>query len=256
MTEKSEVTRLRIFHFYELTLPSSWYDRKREKAVDIFLIAALTFAALEVFALQKNLPRLEYLAKPAVMIALFLWLWTSVGLQGALLWFGLGILFSLAGDVLLMISLDRFFLAGLVAFLFAHLAYIIGFNTPLPELSGWGIILAVIIGINGVRVMRRVLAPILAQGQLQLRVPITVYGMVISIMLLSALLKLTDLSWNANAALLVSLGAFLFYLSDIILAWMKFVSPIHHGRIYNILSYHLGQIALVAGVVLQFKILQ
>ena len=223
--------------------------------MNIFLIAAWIFAALEVFALQKNLPRLEYLAKPAVMIALLLWLWTSVGLQGALLWFGLGILFSLAGDVLLMISLDRFFIPGLVAFLFAHLAYIIGFNTPLPELSGWGIILAVILGINGVRVMRRVLAPILAQGQLQLRIPITVYGMVISIMLLSALLKLTDLSWNANAALLVSLGAFLFYLSDIILAWMKFVSPIQHGRIYNILSYHLGQIALIAGVVLQFKTL-
>ena len=223
--------------------------------MNIFLITAWIFAALEVFALQKNLPRLEYLAKPAVMIALFLWLWTSVGLQGALLWFGLGILLSLAGDVLLMISPDRFFIPGLVAFLFAHLAYIIGFNTPLPELSGWGIILAVILGINGVRLLRRVLAPILAQGQLQLRVPITVYGMVISIMLLSALLKLTDLSWNANAALLVSLGAFLFYLSDIILAWMKFVSPIQHGRIYNILSYHLGQIALIAGVVLQFKTL-
>lgn len=221
--------------------------------MNVLLIAALIFAALEVFALQKSLPRLEYLAKPAVMIALFLWLWTSVGLQEALLWFGLGILFSLAGDVLLMISLDQFFIHGLVAFLFAHVAYIIGFNTPLPELSGWGMILAVIIGINGVRVLRRVLAPIVVQRQLHLRAPIILYGMVISIMLLSALLKLTDLSWNANAALLVSLGAFLFYLSDILLAWMKFISPIQHGRIYNILSYHLGQIALVAGVVLQFK---
>jgi hypothetical protein len=55
------------------------------------------------------------------------------------------------------------------------------------------------------------------------------------------------------AALLVALGAFLFYLSDIILAWMKFVAPIQNGRIYNILAYHLGQIALIAGVVLQFK---
>ena len=197
------------------------------------------------------------------MIALFLWLWTSVGLQGALLWFGLGILFSLVGDVLLMISLERFFVAGLVAFLFAHVAYVIGFNTPLPELSAWGILLAVIIGINGVRVIRRILAPLAKQasrprgpngGQSHLRIPVLVYGVVISIMLLSALMKLTDLSWNALAALLVGLGAFLFYLSDIILAWMKFISPVQHGRIYNILSYHLGQIALIAGVVLQFKI--
>jgi uncharacterized membrane protein YhhN len=221
--------------------------------MNIFLPAAFLFAALEVLALQKNRPRLEYVAKPAVMIALFLWLWTSVGLQGALFWFGLGILFSLAGDILLMLSPDRFFLAGLVTFLFTHVAYVIGFNTPLPELSAWSLLLAVIIGINGVRVMRRILAPLVAHGQSQLRIPIILYGVVISIMLLSALMKLTDLSWNAVAALLVSLGAFLFYLSDIILAWMKFIAPIRHGPIYNMLSYHLGQIALIAGVVLQFK---
>ncbi|HEU0296183.1 MAG TPA: lysoplasmalogenase [Anaerolineales bacterium] len=221
--------------------------------MNIFLISAFLFAALEVLALQRNQPRLEYVAKPAVLVALFLWLWTSVGLQGALLWFGLGILFSLAGGILLTFSLDRFFLAGLVTFLFAHVAYVIGFNTPLPELSGWSLVLAVIIGVNGVRVMRRILAPPAAQGQSQLRVPIVLYGVVISIMLLSALMKLTDLSWNAVAALLVSLGAFLFYLSDIILAWMKFIAPVRHGPMYNMLSYHLGQIALIAGVVLQFK---
>jgi len=221
--------------------------------MNFLLIAALILAGLEIFALQKNLPRLEVFAKPAVMVALFLWLWTSVALQGALLWFGLGVLFSLAGDVLLMISLDRFFLPGLVAFLFAHVAYIIGLNMPIPEFSVWSTLLAVIIGINGVRVMRRILAPLAAQGQSQLQIPILIYGMTISIMLLSAMLKLTDLSWNALPALLVGIGALLFYLSDIILAWMKFVAPVQHGRIYNMLSYHLGQIALIAGVVLQFR---
>jgi uncharacterized membrane protein YhhN len=219
----------------------------------LFLIAALICTGLEILALQKNLPRLEFVAKPAVMVTLFLWLWTSVGLKGALLWFGLGVLFSLVGDVLLMISLDRFFLAGLIAFLFAHAAYIIGFNTPIPALSGWSLLLAVIIGINGVRVLRRILAPLAAQGESHLRIPLLTYGMVISIMLLSAMLKLTDISWNAFAALLVGLGAFLFYMSDVILAWMKFIAPVRHGRLYNMLSYHLGQVALIAGVVLQFR---
>lgn len=221
--------------------------------MELFLLAALVFAALEALALQKNNPRLEYLAKPAVMVALFLWLWTSVGLQGALLWFGLGILFSLAGDVLLMISLDRLFLPGLAAFLFAHVCYIIGFNTPLPALSFWGLILAVMIGLSGVRLLRRITAPLPAQGQAGLRTPVLLYGAVISLMLLSAMLKLTDTSWEAGAALLVALGAFLFYLSDIILAWLKFIAPIQHGRLYNILTYHLGQIALIAGVVWQFR---
>jgi hypothetical protein len=47
-------------------------------------------------------------------------------------------------------------------------------------------------------------------------------------------------------------GAFLFYLSDVILAWNKFVSPIKNGRIINIGLYHLGQIGLIAGVISQF----
>ncbi len=220
--------------------------------MNIFLLAAFAFAALEALALWKNWLRLEYIAKPAVMIILFTWLLTSVGLNGALLWFGLGILLSLVGDVLLMISLERMFLAGLVAFLLAHIAYIIGFNIPLPEFSAWGIVFAVMVSLGGARIIRRVLAALASNGQSAMRTPIIVYSMVISLMLLSAMMKLSDLAWDANAGALVSLGAFLFYISDIILAWNKFVAPIQHGRIYNIAAYHLGQIILIAGVILQF----
>ena len=217
--------------------------------MNIFWIAAFIFAALESLALWKKWLRLEYLTKPAVMIILFLWLWISTGLSGASLWFGLGILLSLTGDVLLMISLDRFFLAGLMVFLLAHAAYLVGFNIiPIPEISAWGFVLAVMVGLGGTRAIRRILAAPVAN----MRIPIIIYGTVISLMLLSAMLKLTDITWNATAAALVSLGAFLFYISDIILAWNKFVSPIQHGRIYNIGAYHLGQIMLIAGVIAQF----
>lgn len=222
--------------------------------MNILLIAAFVFAALEALAMWKNWLRLDYVAKPALMLALFFWLWTSAGLNGALLWFGLGLLLSLVGDVLLMISLDRLFLPGLVAFLLAHIAYVIGFNTPVPEMSVWGIALAVFIGLGGARVVRRIIGALAAQGQGQMQGPILVYSIVISLMLLSAMLKLTDVKWEAGAALLVSLGAFLFYISDIILAWNKFVAPIQHGRTYNIAAYHLGQIALIAGVVMQYSI--
>src|SRR5687767_7021085 len=92
----------------------------------MYLWLALVFAALEAIAVSKNLQRLEYIAKPAVMVSLFLWLYTTTGLQGNTFWFGLGVLLSLAGDVLLMISLDRLFVPGLVAFLLAHLSYITG----------------------------------------------------------------------------------------------------------------------------------
>jgi uncharacterized membrane protein YhhN len=220
--------------------------------MNIFLIAAFIFAVLEALALWKQWLKLEYIAKPAVMIILFLWLWTSAGLNGASLWFGIGILLSLAGDVFLLISLDRLFLAGLVAFLLAHLAYLVGFNIPIPEISAWGFVLAVIVGLGGVRIIRRIIAPLAVSGQGRMRMPIIIYSTVISLMLLSAMMKMTDITWNANAATLVGVGAFLFYVSDIILAWHKFVAPIQYGRIYNIGAYHLGQIMLIAGVIAQF----
>jgi uncharacterized membrane protein YhhN len=216
------------------------------------LIAAFLFAALESLVLWKDWRRLEILSKPGVMICLFLWLFSAAGLDGAMFWFGLGILFSLAGDVLLMISVDRLFLAGLIAFLAAHLCYVIGFNIPLPQVTAWSLMLAVVIGLGGARLIRRIVAPLAAQGKARLRIPILVYSLVISLMLLSAMLKLTDLTWRAGAAILVSLGALLFYASDILLAWNKFVSPIKHGRMFNIGAYHLGQIGLIAGVVMQF----
>jgi len=220
--------------------------------MNIFLLFAILFAALESLALWKYWLKLEYIAKPAVMISLFLWLLTSTGLNGALLWFGLGLILSLAGDVLLMLSLDRFFLFGLVAFLLVHLAYVIGFNIPLPEFSLWGIVFAVMVSLGGARVIRRIVDALPSKGQARMRMPIIIYSTVISVMLLSAMIKLMDLTWDANAALLVSGGAFLFYISDIILAWNKFVAPIQHGRIYNIAAYHLGQIMLIAGVIAQF----
>lgn len=219
----------------------------------IFLIASLIFAALEALALQRNWFKLEVIAKPGVMISLFIWLSLSVGLSGAALWFGLGVTLSLVGDVLLMISLDRFFMLGLVAFLLAHLAYIVGFNIPVPAINFFGIVFAVMIGLGGARVIRRILDRLPATGNGKMRLPIIIYSAVISVMLLSAMMKLVDISWSATSAALVGVGAFLFYLSDIILAWNKFVAPIQHGRIYNIAAYHLGQIALIAGVISQFK---
>lgn len=217
----------------------------------MYLLAALTFAALTAFATWKQNRRLEFIAKPAVMIALIVYLWTSVGLRGALTWFALGMVFSLVGDVLLL-WLDRMFLHGLVAFLLAQIFYVIGFNSPPSPFSMWGIIMAVIVGLGAARVLRRLLSALTGE-KARMRTPVAIYSVVITLMLLSAMLKLTDAAWGAGASGLVGLGAFLFYLSDIVLAWLKFVAPIQNGRIINIGLYHLGQICIAAGVALQFS---
>ena len=220
--------------------------------MNVLILLAIIFAGLESLALYKGIRKLEFVAKPAVMICLFIWLYTTAGLQGATLWFGLGILFSLAGDISLLF-IDRFFMLGLIAFLLGHIAYLIGFNTPLPQTTTvWSFALAIMIGLGSVRVLRRIVGSIRAKGQKRLVVPVIIYGTVITLMLLAAMLTLFRLEWNATAALLVSFGAALFYFSDIVLAWHRFVSPIKNGRMLNIGMYHLAQIMIVVGVGIQF----
>jgi uncharacterized membrane protein YhhN len=220
--------------------------------MNIWLILAFGFAVLEALAVWKNLRRLEYTAKPAVMICLFIWLYLNTGLQGLTFWFGVGILFSLAGDVFLMISSERMFLYGLIAFLFAHVSYISGFQNELMEFDAWSVLLIVILSVSAVRVMRRIVSAMRAKGQTQLVNPVILYSTVITVMLYAAMTTISNPDWKNSASFLVSAGAFLFYISDLILAWNKFVSPIKNGRVLNIAAYHLGQIGLIAGVVSQF----
>jgi uncharacterized membrane protein YhhN len=159
--------------------------------MSIFLILAIAFAALESYATNKGLLKIEYIAKPAVMVCLFIWLYLTTGLKGAALWFGIGILFSLTGDVLLL-WLDRMFLFGLVAFLFAHIAYLIGFKNEFATVSIWSMLLAMVLGVGAVRLMRRIISAIRTKGQPRLAAPVILYSVVITLMLLAAMLTLTD----------------------------------------------------------------
>ena len=165
---------------------------------------------------------------------------------------GLGILFSLAGDMLLLWP-DRLFVYGLIAFLFAHISYINGFRDLLAMGSAWSAILIIIIAIGAIRITLRVTSAMRAKGETRLVSPVILYAAAISVMLYAAMLTLFEPAWEANAAFSVSIGAFLFYISDVILAWNKFVAPIPNGRLWNIAAYHLGQIALIAGVIFQFS---
>jgi uncharacterized membrane protein YhhN len=220
--------------------------------VNIWLIFAMVFAILEAIAVSRNIKNLEYVAKPAVIAFLFLWLYTYTGLQANLFWFGIGLLCSLLGDVLLLIPQDRMFIPGLAAFVFTHVCYLIGFQEQLLDPTAWSVLLMAVIMLSGVRILRRIVSAMHTTGRQGLVKPVVFYGLLISLMLAAAMSTLSDPAWKAGAALLVSAGAFLFWVSDLMLAWNKFVSPIQNGHLPSILAYHLGQIGLIAGVISQF----
>jgi uncharacterized membrane protein YhhN len=217
---------------------------------------AVLSAAIEWAAVFKGWRRLEYVAKPAVMAFLFAWFMQNVaaaGLQWPLIWFGAGILLSLTGDIFLLLSNERrWFLFGLGAFLLAHIAYILGLNTPLQPFNGMTFGVAVMVGLSALPVVRRILFSMSQKRLRRLVGAVRIYAAVISLTLFSALMTLFRVDWLSTPAYLASGGALLLVVSDMVLGWNKFVHPVRRGRLVLMISYHLGQMALIAGAVGQF----
>lgn len=215
------------------------------------LLPAMLIAAANWLAVYNRWKRLEYVTKPGTMLALLAWLWAVSGFDGQLLWFALGIILSLAGDIFLMLPAQPL-LAGLIAFLLAHLAYIIGLNPAWPPLDAASLILAAFVGLTALRIYRRIAAGLIARRVEQLLIPVLVYTVTISLMLLSASLALVKPEWQAGAALLVSGGALLFFISDTLLAWNEFIERLPNGPVFVMLTYHLGQVGIVVGAALHY----
>ena len=211
-----------------------------------FLWIGLAIAALDWVAVAKQWKVVEYIAKPGVTLALLAWLWSAGGWQGHILWFTIGLAFSLAGDILLVLPREQL-IAGLGAFLLAQIAYIVGFNETLPPINLASIAIALLVGLSAQSLYRLIAAGLTASGRHSLKMPVLAYVVAISLMLISALLTLVRSEWDAGSAWLVSSGAILFFLSDALLGWNKFVHQRRHGNVQVIITYHLGQALIVLG---------
>ena len=151
---------------------------------------------------------------------------------------------------------NKKFIAGLVSFLFAHIAFIQGFSSGIPKFSAAGLILLILVALNAFEVFRRISNGLRSRGQDSLISPVLIYTIVISLMLVSALLTMVapNSEWNPFPSLMVSFGALLFVLSDTLLAWIKFVNPIKYGNIFVIVTYHLALIAITFGAGINFQV--
>ncbi len=219
--------------------------------MQFLLILTFLAAILDWYAVYKGWKKLEYFLKPVTMMLLFGWLVGATGgLHGITIWFGIGLIFSMAGDIFLMLPREQF-IAGLVAFLLAHVAYIIGFNASLPPFTALGLLFVIVVAVIGRGLYVKIAAGLEEKNLITLQKPVLAYTVVIAVMLISALFTISRMEWSLNAALTVSLGAALFMLSDAILALNKFVKPIKNGRVMNMAAYHLGQIILIIGVWMQ-----
>lgn len=210
----------------------------------ILLLISAGLAVVDWFAVARGIKALEYVAKPGTMLFLLAWLVSRAALTPTLVWFELALVFSLVGDVLLMLPRDRF-LGGLVAFLLAQLSYITGFNQEPLAVNVLVLILVVLVLALAAWLFVRLRAGLLRSGRRGLVSPVFIYTLVISVMLLSAFATLGRPAWKVGAAVLASVGAALFFASDGQLAWNRFVAPLRYSKVREHLTYHLAQFAIV-----------
>lgn len=200
----------------------------------ISVLPALAAAVVDWIAVARASKPLEYIVKPTTIALLLVGAYASgIEVPPAL---AVALLCSLAGDIFLMLPEDRF-LPGLVAFLGAHVAYIVLF-LPWADLSAaWGIV-AVAVVVAGVLVGSRIVRGLRSGEARSLIAPVLGYMVVISAMVLAA--AATESSW-------IVAGATLFYVSDSLIGWNRFVRASAWGPVAIIVTYHLGQIALTVG---------
>ncbi|MDZ7314574.1 MAG: lysoplasmalogenase [candidate division KSB1 bacterium] len=146
----------------------------------------------------------------------------------------IGLLFSLGGDIALMFHGKKFFLIGLVSFLFAHIVYTIAFGS-LGDFSKLDLWTATALGLAGI-----VIYHILRAGLGALKLPVIFYMVVISVMVNRAFSVWANPACSSLPAGLISSGAVLFYLSDAILALNRFAKPLRYER-FSLVPYYLGQ---------------
>ena len=212
---------------------------------------ALAFAAADWVAVACRRKTLEYVAKPATMVMLLAA--TLALMQGPhdpwQAWhFIAGLALSLVGDAFLMLPNEGLFVFGLAAFLLAHIAYIAGLTPtppPLPVLAILGIVAAA-----GLLLFRRLAAGLRRSGHTALLVPVSLYAAVLCLMLAAAWATLFRPEWTPIRRAVVVTGASLFFASDAMLAWDRFVERSHRLHVAVIITYHLGQVGLAASVAL------
>ena len=187
---------------------------------------------------------MHYVCKPAIVLALLIFFWSHSTMQNKSSRFLMAsaLLFSLLGDILLMfVNLgSHYFLFGLIAFLIAHIMYSIAFAKGRNKsMNPVGFIAILMLYGGG-------LFYLLNSRLHNMLLPVMLYMLIILTMTIFAYLRqgrTVKLSYQ-----FVLLGAFLFLVSDSILALNKFYKPLAYSNITIMLTYALAQYFIVIGM--------
>ena len=176
---------------------------------------------------------LHYIAKPLTTLLIAAIAWRANGDPGYRRAILAGMALSCIGDFALMLPFDAF-VPGLVAFLLAHLCYIVAFRAGFKAgraLVLSAALLAVFAGSNLIG-----LWPLLPN---ELKIPVVAYVLVLALMATLAI---------ARGPRFAAVGAVFFVISDCALAWDRFGGGIPPARLVVLSAYYLAQYCIARSV--------
>ena len=191
-----------------------------------------------------------YLSKPAVLLMLLFFFRIHSGETKYVKFRNLmitGFLFSAAGDTLLMFSKESegYFIAGLVAFLLAHIAYMAGFIIQIFESGRWNqhwsqLAFSTLIVVYGAEffILNR-------ESFGNLKIPVMLYCVAITAMGVAAVMR--DKEKNYRGYFKVVTGAVFFIVSDSLLAIYKFRTPFPADDLLILSTYFIAQYLIAMG---------
>ena len=211
-----------------------------------WLAFALVGAAVAIASQMHGVWALHAAAKPATTIAILGWARTRQGDSAARRrWIETGLALSLVGDVALM--WPQGFVPGLVAFLFAHLAYIVAFS------RGVGFARHKLPFVAYAAVAASVLMLLWPHIGAALRPPVVAYVVCLACMAAQALAwwlhecpkPLSPLAACAGRA---ATGGALFMVSDAELATTKFMQPLPAAPLIILSTYWMAQMLIASSL--------
>jgi uncharacterized membrane protein YhhN len=203
----------------------------------VFISLAIALSGgLTIFARNVELGGLSlgYLFMPLTTLLILLLAATAPQSSGPRYQWGVvaGLLFSLAGDVCLMLPKDLF-LAGLLAFLVAHVCYLVAFTAdcrfaarlvPFAVCGGIGLVVLVVLW---------------ARLPAALRLPVVLYAGALLAMAAQAASRAVEL--RAVPATAAAIGAGLFVVSDTLLVINRFGCDLPASRLLVLGTYFTAQ---------------
>lgn len=194
-------------------------------------VLTLISAVLTIFFEYQN-RQFVWVFKPLTMVLIIVMAHIYSARKFFYLWAILvGLVFSLIGDVFLIVP-QTYFVFGLLSFLFAHIFYTAAFFKAGEGKFNLASLATFLIGFL-------ILALNYGGVPAALKIPVIVYATAISLMLCFALnFYLTK---KTPQSLFALAGAFLFVVSDSILAFNKFTYEFFSAKIFILATYFTAQ---------------